>query len=58
MSRSRPRVKPLLGSDERTGTVFFDVNGMNSATIALDSAGQAIYSIDSLSAGEQVVVAQ
>jgi len=52
------QVKPLVGTDACTGSVFFDVNGMNSATIALDSTGQASYSIDSLAAGQQGVVAQ
>jgi len=52
------QVKPMLGSDDCTGSVFFDVNGMNSATVALDAAGQASYSIDSLGAGEETVVAQ
>jgi len=52
------QVKPSVGSDACTGSVFFDVNSMDSATVALDATGQASYSIDSLTAGEQAVVAQ
>ncbi len=52
------QVKPSVGSDDCTGSVFFDVNGMNSSTVPLDATGKASYSIDSLTAGQQGVDAQ
>jgi hypothetical protein len=51
-------VNPASGSGICTGEVFFDINGMNTLTVSLNSKGSASYSIDSLTGGEQFVDAE